>query len=257
MISWFLSDLHLTDIDERNSQTLLRFLFELNLNPTQNRLFLLGDIFDVWVSDGSAFEKRFQKIVVEIVKLKKAGGEVYYFEGNHDFHVDVFWTRKFGIPVIEDGMDFDLNGLKVRVEHGDFISDDQNYLKYRAFLRTKPLEFLGHLLPGSFWQWVGTKQSGNSRKRTSLYTSQNTEKIRAQIRRYAQRQYPQKKFDLLVTGHMHVFDDFTFASGGYAVRSINLGTWLEKPRVLKVESVADRAGDARQSGRNIISVEIL
>jgi UDP-2,3-diacylglucosamine hydrolase len=257
VISWFLSDLHLTDSNERNSQTLLRFLLELNQNPRQHRLFLLGDIFDVWVSDGDAFASRFRPLVEQIVKLKKGGGEVYYFEGNHDFHVDVFWTKKFGIPVIEDGADFDLEGMKVRVEHGDFISDDENYLKYRAFVRTKPLEFLGHFLPGKFWQWFGTKQSAHSRKSTSQYTSQNAEKIRTQIRRYAERQYPQKKFDLLVTGHMHVFDDFMFASGGFPVRSINLGTWLEKPRVLKIESITDKPGDTRKSGRHVISVEIL
>lgn len=257
MISWFLSDLHLTDSQERNSQILLRFLLELNQNPKNNRLFLLGDIFDVWVSDGGAFVKRFQPIVDAIVKLKKNGGEVYYFEGNHDFHVDVFWTKQHGIPVIEDGMDFDLEGLKIRVEHGDFISDDQNYLKYRALVRTKPLEFLGHFLPGKFWQWLGTKQSGHSRKRTSAYTNSNSEKIRGQIRRYAQRQHPQKKFDLLVTGHMHVFDDFTFASGGYPVRSINLGTWLDKPRVLKIESITDGTGEARKGGRHVTTVEVL
>ena len=257
MISWFLSDLHLTDINERNSQTLLRFLLELNQNPKSTRLFLLGDIFDVWVSDGNAFVKRFQPIVDAIISLKKNGGEVYYLEGNHDFHVDVFWTKRHGIPVIEDGADFNLDGMMVRVEHGDFISDDANYLKYRALVRTKPLEFLGHLLPGKFWQWFGTKQSGHSRKQTSQYTAQNTEKIRAQIRRYAQRLYPQKKFDLLVTGHMHVYDDFMFASGGFPVRSINLGSWLEKPRVLKIESVTEQSGDSRKGGRHVISTEVL
>ena len=236
MISWFLSDLHLTDLNERNGNTLLRFLFELNQNPTQNRLFLLGDIFDVWVSDGSAFEKRFKPLVDEIVKLKKNGGEVYYFEGNHDFHIDVFWTEKFGIPVIEDGADFNLDGLRVRVEHGDFINeDDIAYLKYRALVRTAPIEFLGHTLPSRFWQWLGDKQSRSSRKRTSRYASRNSENIRRQIRSYAEKSYQTKKFDLIVTGHMHIFDDYEFQVTEKKIRSINLGTWLEKPRVLKIE----------------------
>lgn len=34
---------------------------------------------------------------------------------------------------------------------------------------------------------------------------------------------------------MHVVDDFTFETENGPVRSINLGTWLDQPRVLKVE----------------------
>ncbi len=237
MKSWFISDIHLTSLQERNGQTLLRFLFKLNQNPTEQRLFLMGDIFDFWLSNGKAFENHYQELVDQIGLLKKNGGEVIYFEGNHDFHVDVFWTKKFKIPVIEDQAYFNIDGLNVRLEHGDFINpDDKKYLDYRAKVRHPWIEPIGHFVPGFFWKWFGEKQSQKSRKKTGHYGLSNAAEIKNLIRTHAQKVYAEKKFDLIVTGHMHVFDDFTFEVNGKKIRSVNLGTWLEKPRALMIEN---------------------
>jgi UDP-2,3-diacylglucosamine hydrolase len=234
--SWFLSDIHLKDINERNGNTLLRFLFSLNENPKQHRLFLLGDIFDFWLSDGRAFISHYRQLVDEIRKFKSGGGEVYYFEGNHDFHIDVFWTKKLDIPVIEEMQYFDIDGYRVRLEHGDFINpDDVAYLKYRARIRHPWLEPVGHILPGVFWKWFGEKKSRQSRKKTARYATENTEGLRHMIRSYAEKVYAEEPFDIIVTGHMHIYDDYEFEAAGKKVRSINLGTWLEKPRVLLIE----------------------
>jgi UDP-2,3-diacylglucosamine hydrolase len=232
---WFVSDLHLNDVFERNGVTLLRFLFELNKNPQKHQLFLVGDIFDVWVSDGSVFVNKFQLIIDELVKLKKGGGKVFYFEGNHDVHIDKFWTKKFGIEVYDEPHTFNLNGLKVKVEHGDYINpDDAAYLKYLSIIKHPFVEFLGHVLPSYFWSYIANKQSKKSRKKTSRYAVDNAENLKKLIRAHAERSHSQENFDLIVTGHMHVFDDYQFLKNNKSVRSINLGTWLDKPRALKI-----------------------
>lgn len=234
---WFISDLHLNDVFERNGVTLLRFLFELNKSPQKNCLVLVGDIFDVWVSDGSVFVERYQMIIDEIVKLQKGGGQVYYFEGNHDVHVDKFWTKKHGIKVFDGPHTFNFDGLKVRVEHGDFINpDDHAYLKYLSIIHHPVIEALGHLLPSRFWSYIAEKQSQKSRKKTSRYALDNAEKIRNLIRKHAERTADSDDFDVIITGHMHVFDDYRFQKKSKNIRSVNLGTWLEKPRVLKITS---------------------
>jgi UDP-2,3-diacylglucosamine hydrolase len=234
--TWFLSDLHLRDSFERNGYTLLRFLFELNKNPSENRLILLGDIFDIWVSDWSVYSKKFQLIVDEIAKLKKGGGEVLYFEGNHDVHLAKFWTEKFAIPVYQSAQTFGFDGLKIRVEHGDYINpDDTAYMKWLAAMRGPFLTFLAHHIPGNVWDWLAEKYTKKftSRKRYR-YTPEHAEKIRNMIRAYAEKAFATGAFDLIVTGHMHVLDDYKFRVGTQDARSINLGTWLDKPRVLKV-----------------------
>lgn len=235
MTSWFLSDIHLKDLHERNGNTLLRFLFYLNQNPKEHRLFLLGDIFDAWVSNGRAFVNHFRMLIDEISKFKKAGGEVYYFEGNHDVHVDVFWTKKFDIPVIEEMQYFNLHGLTLRLEHGDFINpEDHAYHQYRALVHRPWVEFLAHNLPSHFWKWLTESQSAKSRKKTSRYAVENSERIIKLVRTYAEKAFREKPFDIIVTGHMHIFDDYTFTAKERSVRSINLGTWLEQPRALKM-----------------------
>lgn len=232
---WFISDIHLNDVYERNGVTLLRFLFELNKNPQQHQLFLVGDIFDVWVSDGSVFVEKFQLVIAELAKLQENGGKVYYFEGNHDVHIDKFWTPRFQIEVFDGPRNFSLGGLKVRVEHGDFINpDDHAYLRYLSIIRHPIIEFLGHTLPSRFWSYIATRQSKKSRKKTSRYAVDNSEKIKSLIRAHAERTVLKDNFDLIVTGHMHVFDDYQFTKNNKERRSINLGTWLEKPRALKI-----------------------
>lgn len=251
MKSWFLSDIHLKNINERNGNTLLRFLFYLNRNPRNHRLFLLGDIFDFWLSDGKAFVNHYRLLVDEIAKFKKSGGEVFYFEGNHDFHVDVFWTHRLDIPVIEDVQYFDLGGLRVRMEHGDFINpDDVAYLKYRATVRHRWIEPIGHMLPGYFWKWFGERKSQQSRKKSSRYTIENADKIRELVRTYAQKAFSEEPFDLIVTGHMHIFDDYSFSVEGRTVRSINLGTWLERPRALMLENKSVKVVDLNEFIQN-------
>lgn len=237
MTNWFLSDLHLKDSFERNGNILLRFLFELNQNPKQHRLFLLGDVFDVWIADGSVFEKKFKLIIDEIANLKKHGGEVYYFEGNHDVHLDVFWTNHYNIPVFEDSQYMNLEGLRVRIEHGDYINpDDKVYLKWLKILRHPLTKFAGRTIPSQFWDALAQWYSKKSRKKTSRYSQERAGSIRKLIRSYAENCFNEKAFDLIVTGHMHVLDDYEFLVNENRARSINLGTWLEQPRVLKIEN---------------------
>lgn len=220
--------------EERNSQTLLRFLFQLSQAPKENQLFLLGDIFDFWISDGQAFYKHYKTVVDALLEFKSKGGIIYYFEGNHDFHIDRFWFDKYQIPVIDDIQYFKIDNLIVRLEHGDFINpDDIKYLNYRASIRRPWVEFIGHMLPGFFLKWLGDSLSARSRKKSNNYAIDNELQIRTMIREYAQKVYQEKPFDLLISGHMHIVDDYEIPD--FKARSINLGSWFEKPRALKIE----------------------
>lgn len=237
MKHWFISDLHITDVNERNGNLLLRFFFFLNQNPAQHTVYFLGDIFDMWLSDGRAFQNHYKLLIDQIRKFKSAGGNLIYFEGNHDFHIDRFWTRQLNIQVIENEAFFTIDGLKVRCEHGDYINpDDRAYLQYREQIRKPYMEKLAHTVPGFFWKWFGETMSKKSRKRTGSYAQGNAEKLRTMIQAYAMKVFNAEPFDVIVTGHMHVFDDYSFTVGGRPVRSINLGTWLEQPRGLLIES---------------------
>lgn len=237
MKAWFVSDIHLKSINERNSITLLRFLRSLiSREKEATHLFLVGDIFDLWVGDSDVFQKQFQDIVDALTELKRMGVEVVYFEGNHDVHVKRFWEGRYGIPVWNDIRYFNLGRWNVRVEHGDYINpDDLTYLRWLAFMRTPTLEKIAHIVPGKIWNEAGNIASKISRKKSVVRRERNLEQLRTRIRTYAEKVYPEKPFDYIITGHMHVMDDYSFDHQGKKAHSINLGSWYEEPHALLLE----------------------
>lgn len=241
MISaWFVSDIHLEDPNERNGVLFLSFLRSIQKRghlPTH--LFLLGDIFDLWVGNHEYYHERFREIVNEIIELKRLGVEVFYFEGNHDLHIHKFWTDKYQIPVYTEPKYFDLEGITLRCEHGDFINtQDRAYLKLREILRTPRMESLFQTVPAVAMSQVGELASSLSRKKTFVNRVDTSEELRQMIHEYAQTACIEKSFDLLVTGHMHVRDDWEFDLNQRKVRSVNLGSWFEEPQVLHLTKQA-------------------
>jgi UDP-2,3-diacylglucosamine hydrolase len=235
--AYFVSDIHLKTMEERNSQTLLRFFISLQepeRKPTD--LFLVGDIFDLWVGGHAYFINRFRPLVDELGKLIAAGVTVHFFEGNHDLYLHNYWQGELGARVYEDSADFILDGRRVRVEHGDLINlEDTTYIVWRRFLRTSFMRVLALNAPDSWVGAVGEWLSRESRKR-GTHRQDTSEHIRKLIRQHAVRELEAgAEFDLLVTGHVHVVDDAWIEARGHRARSVNLGSWFDGPKIFFLE----------------------
>ncbi|GIL18471.1 MAG: UDP-2,3-diacylglucosamine hydrolase [Oligoflexia bacterium] len=231
MKAWFLSDLHLKSLNERNGNILLRFLHSLVDGEHEiTHLFLLGDIFDLWVGGHDFYAKKFQPIVDAILELKKKGIEIYYFEGNHDLHIDRFWQERMGIPVYVDPKYFQLGPWVVRCEHGDFINpDDKAYERYRKFVRHPIMNLVAQVTPPAWMYEFGKKASQTSRHFSAKERSDKEQELKRMIRQYSEEAFRQIPFDFLIGGHMHVRDDWQFTASGKTVHSINLGSWFTDP----------------------------
>jgi UDP-2,3-diacylglucosamine hydrolase len=239
--AYFVSDIHLVSPTEEKTLVFNRFLRSIREGTGLSRathLFLVGDIFDLWVADHRYFAEKFSETVAEIRKLIEAGIKVYYFEGNHDLHLGRFWHDQVGVNVHTDASDFEIDGLKVRVEHGDLINpDDKGYLFLRGLLRSKPMTKLAHSLPSSLVRMIGERASSASRTYTSTAKELPKEKIRGLIRTHAERIFARDPFDLIITGHVHVEDDHSFSiRGKKPVRSVNLGSWFERPKAFVLDT---------------------
>lgn len=243
--AWFLSDLHLTDIQERRSQVLLRFLSSLvNKDQQITHLFLLGDIFDLWVGSQDFFAKKFEPIVELILKLKEQGVIIHYVEGNHDVHISKFWHEQ-GIACSVDPVLVSLpikselhptKKIILQIEHGDLINQqDLTYLKYRKFLRSKPMQWLSNSLPGEIIQWIGERASKESRKHSRILRAEQQESLRQMIRTHAVTMAKKNTFDFIISGHMHIRDEFQFESNNKNVTSINLGSWFDAYKVFQIQ----------------------
>lgn len=229
MEAWFVSDIHIKKAEERNGKILLRFLHSLReKNPAEVHLFLLGDIFDLWIGGSTFFAKQFPDLMKALKDLRQSGMRITYIEGNHDVHIDDYFAKKLGLEVLVEAQYYQIDGLTVRCEHGDLINlQDEKYLKYRSTIRNPLLRPLRHL-PGAMWSYLGNRASRKSRSRSQDYRLQNEAELITMIREHTLRAYKEKPFDVIISGHMHVFDDYVSAINGHDVRTVNLGSWFEK-----------------------------
>lgn len=231
----FISDLHLSDGAESNAVVLMRFLDRVGRGGFTH-LFLLGDVFDLWIADHKYFVDRFQGVLDKLADLRARGIEIHYFEGNHDLDLRPYFEKKLGIIVHEDPVVTSLAGYRLRIEHGDQMDpEDKDYLFLRWLLRTPVVRWLGRSLPGSVVRFIGENASRSSRRyTTSVRNAVGSAAVEAKLLAHAEKVFDALAFDVLIAGHVHSSLDRSLVMNGKAARVINLGTWLECPLVFDV-----------------------
>ncbi len=236
--AWFLSDIHLNDLNERNGKTLLHFFRSIVSGELKaTHVFLLGDIFDLWIADHSYFIKKYAELISLIKEVKKKEIEIHFFEGNHDFHLRSYWQEELGVTVHSNEAHFRLGSFRVRAEHGDLInSNDTSYLRWRRFIRSSFIKIILFSLPGSVVSSIGERLSKASRLRQEKKHNFNEAQALKLIRSYAHNLCEEikgsnKEFDYIFTGHVHVRDEYNFEFAGRRVHSVNLGFWGKESQI--------------------------
>jgi UDP-2,3-diacylglucosamine hydrolase len=195
-------------------------------------LFLVGDIFDLWISNRAFFVQAYAEVIDRLRRLKAAGTKIYYFEGNHDLDLKKFWGDQMGFEVFQEAENFELFGHRVRVEHGDQMDPgDRGYLFLRWLLRTPVLVGLQRYLPNAFVKQIGQRASRASRDYTTNTKSTTEDRARAVIETHARSVFQERPFDIFISGHVHVSEDRVLEETGKKFRCLNLGTWLTEPLV--------------------------
>lgn len=227
--AYFVSDLHLTTPSDWRGQCFWDWLKTLN-SKSCSHLFLVGDIFDLWIADHRFFDRTFSPIIDEFKRLKKEGVALHYFEGNHDLYLDSFFGDELGMVVHRGPANFKIGTRRVRVEHGDQMDpSDKGYIFLRWFLRTKPMELIAKNLPESLVIQIGKSMSTTSRKYTSEIKTMTRDNCIRMMRKYAEKVAQADEFDCLIHGHTHERDDYEFEIQGRQLRSVNLGSWMSPP----------------------------
>ena len=255
----FVSDIHITSPDSGRGRLFLDFLKSLSGRAGLTHLFMLGDIFDLWVADHRYFVERYAAIIAEIRRLKSEDVKISYFEGNHDLYLKHFWRDELGLTVHEGPTQLTLGNTRVRLEHGDQMDpDDRGYLFLRWFLRTPPIRFLNRHLPGRFVARLGDRASASSRQYTTHRKSIEPSTAVAKLRDHARRVHAEVPFDLIITGHVHVRDDCEIDAASGRFRAVNLGSWFDRPCYFKLDAGGARfveLGDVPPDEMKTASVE--
>jgi UDP-2,3-diacylglucosamine hydrolase len=129
----FISDLHL-DPEERPETVELfrRFL----RGPARHAaaLYLLGDLFEVWIGDDDDTPAH-AAILDELLALAAHGVPTAFLAGNRDLLAGSGFAARSGCRVLRDPTTITLHGVPVLLTHGDLLcTDDLEHLAFRSHM---------------------------------------------------------------------------------------------------------------------------
>ena len=129
----FVSDLHLDASRPAQMQAFVRFL-EDEAHQAQ-ALYILGDLFEVWIGDDDPAEG-LDEVIEVLRQLAARGVAVKFLHGNRDFLLGEGFARRTGIEILPARQVVDLHGIPTLIEHGDLLcTDDVAYQRYRRRIR--------------------------------------------------------------------------------------------------------------------------
>ena len=134
MHTLFISDLHLSQERPEITQSFLKFLSEQATSA--EALYILGDLFEVWIGDSPLMTEQHQTIIDGLRRLTDHGIPVFIMHGNRDFLLGNDFELSTGCRLISDPTVIDLYGTPTLLMHGDTLcTDDVGYQAFRQQVR--------------------------------------------------------------------------------------------------------------------------
>ena len=133
MATLFASDLHLDSESPWAIDAFLAFL----AGPARSAeaLYLLGDLFEVWVGDDDDSADH-ARTCAGLKALTASGVPVYVIHGNRDFLLGADFERRTGVKLLPDPVLVDVHGVPTLLSHGDvFCTEDTSYQQLRSIVR--------------------------------------------------------------------------------------------------------------------------
>ena len=143
----FISDLHL---QAGEPATLAAWQQYLHSTPA-DALFILGDLFEVWVGDDALDEPgSFEAQCAALLHSTSQRLPVFFMHGNRDFLVGKHFLQQSGATGLSDPTVLAFAGQRWLLSHGDALClDDVDYQRFRTLVRGAPWQqqFLAQPLP--------------------------------------------------------------------------------------------------------------
>jgi UDP-2,3-diacylglucosamine hydrolase len=128
----FASDLHLSPARPR----LVEAFHALVAGPARyaGALYLLGDLFDVWLGDDQLREPMAAEVARALAELPGLGVSVFLQPGNRDFLMGERFANACRATLLPDEVVHDVHGTRTLLMHGDLLcTDDIEYQRFRAY----------------------------------------------------------------------------------------------------------------------------
>jgi len=204
---YFISDVHLRlQVKDPRERERRKALFALMDEVLKNdaALIIVGDFFDFYFEWGSVVSTAYHDVYTKLQELTRAGIEVHYFAGNHDFILGNYLEEGLGLQIHPHAASLNLMGKTFFCIHGDGLSpSDWKYRIFRRIIRSRfSIFILRWFIHPNFGHWIARRVSTVSRNLTEETEGQLLDLIH-QNREFARAQLAAGA-DFFVTGHIHL-----------------------------------------------------
>ena len=220
---YFISDNHFSMQKSDAEQIRREKLFTLfdKIESTKGTLIIGGDFFDFWFDYKYVVPKGFNDILFRLEQLHKSGIKIHYILGNHDYWDFGSFTQKFGAIVHTGDLEFDINGQKILVTHGDgLLKKDVAYRFMKRIIRSNLAIFLFRLFHPD-WGCALARKVSNTSSHYHHHDDKSIE-IRNEIRQFANKKW-NEGYDVVLIGHYHQTEIETTEDKSL----IFMGDWLK------------------------------
>lgn len=239
MTTLFISDLHLSK--QRPHITQLFSGFITSQAKDTEALYILGDLFEVWLGDDMVLPE-YQDAISAIKTLTGHNVPVYVMHGNRDFLMRDEFENLSGCQLINDPALIDLYGSKTLLMHGDTLcTDDAAYQKFRTMVRNP--DWQADLLAHSPKERLELAQEYREMSRAEI--GEKTDAIMDVSQTTVASAMLTHNVTQLIHGHTHRPGIHDFELNNQSARRIVLGDWYQQGSVL----VCDKNGCDLQTVR--------
>jgi UDP-2,3-diacylglucosamine hydrolase len=162
----FLSDLHL---QASEPDTLAAWHHYLQTTPA-DALFILGDLFEVWVGDDALDDPgSFESQACALLLAASRQRALFFLHGNRDFLIGPGFARHTGATLLHDPTVLVWQGQRLLLSHGDALClDDVDYQRFRVQARSVQWQehFLAQPLAQRRAQARGIRAESEARKQS-------------------------------------------------------------------------------------------
>jgi UDP-2,3-diacylglucosamine hydrolase len=168
--------------------------------------------------------KGYTRLLGKLAELSDAGIPMHFFVGNHDMWMRDYFQKELNIPVYFKPQEFERNGKKFLIGHGDGLGPgDHGYKRLKKVFRNPVSKWLFGIFPPIMGMGLANYLSRRSRVQTGsseeIFLGENKEWLII----YCKEVLAKKKIDFFVFGHRHLPIDYRLDTGS---KYVNLGDWI-------------------------------
>lgn len=230
MRTLFIADLHLSEHQPQITAAFFSFLE--NEGKTVDALYILGDLFEVWIGDDEHTPLMDEVAKRLTVFAQSNNCALYYIHGNRDFMIGKKYARQASMQLLPEHSEIDLYGQKVLIMHGDTLClADKHYQKMRAVIHNPLLQFIFNLLPLFIRKKIGWKirTASQSKKRNKHNDMMGV--TQSEVQRLMKKHHTKT----LIHGHTHQVAEHRFQLTDKMASRYDVGDWSDSFSYLEAQ----------------------